>query len=120
MGGYEVTNACRGCLAHRCEDVCRFGALSFDRDHVAHIDKTKCKECGACSKVCPYTAIINRKRPCEMACKIKAISMNENKAAAINYDKCISCGACVYQCPFGAITDKSYMLDVIDIINKNS
>lgn len=49
-------------------------------------------------EVCPYTAIINRKRPCEMACKIKAISMNENKAAAINYDKCISCGACVYQC----------------------
>lgn len=63
MGGYEVTNACRGCLAHRCEDVCRFGALSFDREHVAHIDKTKCKECGACSRVCPYTAIINRKRP---------------------------------------------------------
>ena len=119
MGGYEVTNACRGCLAHRCEDVCRFGALSFDREHVAHIDKTKCKECGACSRVCPYTAIINRKRPCEMACKIKAISMNENKAAAINYDKCISCGACVYQCPFGAITDKSYMLDVIDIIKKS-
>ena len=119
MGGYEVTNACRGCLAHRCEDVCRFGALSFDRDHVAHIDKTKCKECGACSKVCPYTAIINRKRPCEMACKIKAISMNENKAAAINYDKCISCGACVYQCPFGAITDKSYIIDVIDIIKKS-
>lgn len=29
MGGYEVTNACRGCLAHRCEDVCRFGALSL-------------------------------------------------------------------------------------------
>ena len=23
MGGYEVTNSCRGCLAHRCEDVCR-------------------------------------------------------------------------------------------------
>ena len=22
MGGYEVTNACRGCLAHRCEDAC--------------------------------------------------------------------------------------------------
>ena len=24
VGGYEVTNACRGCLAHRCEDVCKF------------------------------------------------------------------------------------------------
>ena len=67
VGGYEVTNACRGCLAHRCEDVCRFGALTFDENHVAHIDKTKCKECGACSKVCPYSAIHNYKRPCETA-----------------------------------------------------
>ena len=119
MGGYEVTNACRGCLAHRCEDACRFGALTFDQNHVAHIDKTKCKECGACAKVCPYTAIISRKRPCENACKIKAIKMNEDKAAAIDNEKCISCGACVYQCPFGAISDKSYILDAIDIL-KNS
>lgn len=119
MGGYEVTNACRGCLAHRCEDVCRFGALSFDQNHVAHIDKSKCKECGACARVCPYTAIISRKRPCENACKIKAIHMNEDKAAAINNDKCISCGACVYQCPFGAIMDKSYILDVIDLLKKS-
>ena len=119
MGGYEVTNACRGCLAHRCEDACRFGALTFDQNHVAHIDKTKCKECGACAKVCPYTAIISRKRPCENACKIKAIKMNEDKAAAIDNSKCISCGACVYQCPFGAITDKSFILDAIDIIKKS-
>lgn len=119
MGGYEVTNACRGCLAHRCEDACRFGAITFDRNHVAHIDKTKCKECGSCAKVCPYTAIISRKRPCENACKIKAIHMNDDKAAAIDNSKCISCGACVYQCPFGAITDKSYILDVIDIIKKS-
>lgn len=119
MGGYEVTNACRGCLAHRCVDACKFGAISFDRNHVAHIDKSKCKECGACSKVCPYTAIISRKRPCENACKIKAIKMNEDKSAAIDNSKCIACGACVYQCPFGAITDKSYMLDAIDIIKRS-
>lgn len=116
MGGYEVTNACRGCLAHRCEDVCRFGAISFDQNHVAHIDKSKCKECGACSKVCPYSAIHNYKRPCETACKVKAISMGEDKEARIDYNKCISCGACVYQCPFGAITDRSYILHVIDIL----
>lgn len=119
VGGYEVTNACRGCLAHRCEDVCRFGALSFDEDHVAHIDKSKCKECGACAKVCPYTAIVGRKRPCQNACKVKAISMDENLAAKIDNNKCISCGACVYQCPFGAISDKSYILDVIDLIKKS-
>ena len=119
MGGYEVTNSCRGCLAHRCEDVCKRGAISFDHNHVAHIDKSKCVNCGACAKVCPFTAIINRKRPCQSACKIKAISMNENKAAKIDNDKCIACGACVYQCPFGAIMDKSYILDVIDIIKES-
>lgn len=119
VGGYEVTNACRGCLAHRCEDVCRFGAITFDSEHVAHIDKSKCKECGACSKVCPYTAIVSRKRPCQNACKIKAISMNENRAAKIDDDKCISCGACVYQCPFGAIMDKSYILNVVDLLKKS-
>ena len=117
--GYEVTNSCRGCLAHRCEDVCKRGAISFDHNHVAHIDKTKCVECGQCAKVCPYSAIINRKRPCQTACKIKAISINEDNAAAIDNSKCIQCGACVYQCPFGAITDKSYILDVIDLLKKS-
>ena len=119
MGGYEVTNSCRGCLAHRCEDVCRFGAITFDHNHVAHIDKTKCKECGCCAKVCPYSAIHNYKRPCETACKVKAISMGEEKEACIDNSKCIACGACVYQCPFGAITDKSFILNVIDLIKKS-
>ena len=40
-------------------------------------------------------------------------------AAAIDNNKCIQCGACVYQCPFGAITDKSYILNVIDMIKKS-
>lgn len=117
--GYEVTDSCRGCLAHRCEDVCKRGAISFDHNHVAHIDKSKCVECGQCAKVCPYSAIINRKRPCQVACKIKAISINHDNAAAIDNDKCIQCGACVYQCPFGAISDKSYILNVIDLIKKS-
>ena len=119
MGGFEVTDACRGCLAHRCEDVCRMGAITFDEHQKAHIDKNKCVECGACAKVCPYSAIHNFKRPCQTACKIKAISMDENKAAKIDDSKCIACGACVYQCPFGAITDKSFIVNVIELL-KNS
>lgn len=118
-GGYQVSDACRGCLAHRCEDVCPRNAISFDEHQKAHIDKSKCINCGKCAKVCPYSAIVNRKRPCENSCKIKAISMNTDKSARIDNDKCVSCGACVYQCPFGAISDKSFILNAIDILKQS-
>ena len=60
VGGYEVTDACRGCIAHHCESVCRRGAISFDNLQKAHIDKTKCVECGACAKVCPLASLWGR------------------------------------------------------------
>ena len=119
-GGYMVTDSCRGCLAHRCEDVCPRNALVFDEHQKAHIDKTKCVNCGKCAQVCPYSAILNRKRPCENACKVKAISMDTTDgSASVDQSKCIACGACVYQCPFGAITDRSFILDVIDLLQNS-
>ncbi len=119
VGGFEVTNACRGCLAHRCKTVCPRDAISFDEHKRAIINKEKCIECGLCANVCPYNAIVNRKRPCVNACKVNAISMDVEKVAIINNDLCIGCGACVYQCPFGAIMDKSYILNIIDLIKKS-
>ena len=119
VGGYEVTDFCQGCIAHRCEEVCKKDAIYFDHHQKAHIDKDKCVECGMCANVCPYNAITNHKRPCISACKVNAISMAEDRSIVIDNDKCTACGACVYQCPFGAVMDKSYILDVIDLI-KNS
>ena len=60
MGGYEVTNACRGCLAHRCEDACKRGAISFDDNHVAHIDKQNVLNVALAQKyalIVPFTII---------------------------------------------------------------
>ena len=116
LGGYEVTNRCRGCIAHRCQMACHKDAIYFDPvTHAAHIDRNKCVNCGLCAKACQYNAIQNYLRPCEQACKVKAISMGEDNAAKIDDEKCIQCGACVYQCPFGAIMDKSYIKEAIDI-----
>ena len=93
---YEVGVDCRGCIAHRCQAACPAGAISFDENQKARIDPTKCKECGKCAAVCPYSAISRHVRPCEKACKIKAISRGEDNVAHINDDKCISCCACIY------------------------
>ncbi len=117
LGGYEVTNRCRGCIAHRCQMACHKDAISFDVvTHAARIDKDKCINCGMCAKACQYNAIQNYLRPCEQACKVKAISMDEDYSAKIDDEKCVQCGACVYQCPFGAIMDKSYIKEAIDIL----
>ena len=118
IGGIFVTPACRGCIVHRCQEVCPRGAIQII-DHKAVVDKSKCIECGKCTQACPYGAIIAQKRPCVNSCKVKAITVGEDKKAVIDNGKCISCGACVYQCPFGAIVDKSLIMDCIDILKKS-
>ncbi len=116
--GYVVTDLCRGCLAHSCLQSCPRDAIVIDEHQHAHIDKSKCIECGKCARACQYSAIHNFQRPCERACKVNAISMGPGGEASIDYDKCINCGACVYHCPFGATVDVSSIVDVIDEIRK--
>ena len=115
VDGIRVTQACRGCIAHRCQNVCPTGAIRIE-NLKAHIDTKKCIECGKCVSACPYNAITKMVRPCENACKVGAITMTEDKKADINAEKCISCGACVYQCPLGAISDASHILETIELL----
>ena len=116
VDGITVTQACRGCIAHNCINVCPKGAITIVNRR-ATVDKDKCIECGRCAQVCSYGAILKLERPCEKACRVKAISMNpETQKASITLDKCVSCGACVYQCPFGAISDKSFITKAIDLV----
>lgn len=116
---FVVTEACRGCIAHRCKSVCPKDAINIS-GYKATIDYSKCIECGKCKTGCPYNAIADVMRPCKKACPTKALEISEKKKAVINDDLCIQCGACVYQCPFGAVQEKSQIVDVINLLKKES
>lgn len=118
VDSFFVTDACRGCISHRCMEACPADAISMVHKH-AFIDQDKCLECGKCKKACPYGAIIENVRPCVRSCKAGAISMDERKKAKIDESKCVACGACVYMCPWGAIMDKSFVLDAVKILRES-
>ncbi len=109
---FTVTDICRGCLAHRCKEACKFGAIT----HVggmAYINHELCKACGMCKKACQYDAISEVVRPCKSVCPTNALGFDrENMKAMIHEDKCLNCGACMSACPFGAISDKSLIAPV--------
>ena len=52
--GKAVTSACEvGCIGcKKCEKTCPNGAITVD-NFCAHIDYSKCTNCGACKEVCP-------------------------------------------------------------------
>lgn len=112
----QITDNCRKCMAKSCVSACKFDAIKMGADR-AVIDHDKCKECGACVKVCPFHAIVETTRPCKASCAVDAITMDENGIAQINEDKCINCAACQSACPFGAIEDTSWIVPVIQLIN---
>ena len=109
--GYEVSNMCKGCLAHPCMEVCPKGAISMVNGK-SHIDQEKCIKCGKCKSVCPYDAISKKERPCAKACGVNAIESDKMGRAYVNPDKCVSCGMCMVSCPFGAISDKSQIFQL--------
>lgn len=114
---YEVSNQCRGCVAHPCVEVCPKGAISIV-DGKSHIDKDKCIKCGKCKAICPYDAIAKKVRPCAAVCGVKAISSDERGRVRIDDQKCVKCGQCMTACPFGAIADKSQIFQLIQAMKQ--
>ena len=117
--GYEVSNMCRGCLAHPCMEVCPKGAISMVKGK-SYIDQSKCIKCGKCKSVCPYDAIAKKERPCKRACGVGAIISDKMGRAYIDNAKCVSCGMCMVSCPFGAISDKSQVFQLARALSEGT
>ena len=93
--GYEVSNMCKGCLAHPCMEVCPKGAISFvkgksfidqskcigsDKMGRAKIDNDKCVSCGMCMVNCPFGAISDKSQIFQLA---RALSEGEEIVAEL-------------------------------------
>ena len=114
-----VTDACQGCLAHACEEVCPKDAVHLTNGRSV-VDQDKCIKCGKCISACQYNAIVKLERPCARACGMDAIVSDELGRAEINQDKCVSCGMCLANCPFGAIADKAQIFQTIQAIRSDT
>ena len=113
---YVITNLCKGCVARSCYMNCPKDAISFMENGQAHIDHSKCINCGICKEACPYHSIVYIPIPCEEACPVKAIQKDENGIEQIDETKCIYCGKCINACPFGSIFEVSQIFDILQAI----
>ena len=113
---YRVTEACRGCIEHKCMEVCPAKSIVKVVGR-AYINQELCKECGLCKDVCPYNAIVEVMRPCKKSCPTGALQVEpKERKAEIDTKDCINCGACMAACPFGAISDKSFVVPVLNAL----
>ncbi|MCL2326227.1 MAG: 4Fe-4S binding protein, partial [Proteobacteria bacterium] len=110
-----VTNLCRGCFARPCTTVCRKDAISVQNGR-AIINREHCVDCGLCTRVCPYKAIVSMPLACHDACPVDAVKKDSFGRVFIDHALCIHCGKCVTACPFAAIIECSELIDVLAAI----
>lgn len=114
---YRISDACRGCFARPCMANCPKDAITFVHGQ-AHINEERCIRCGKCFDVCPFHAVVHIPVPCEEACPVGAVKKNEQGFVEIDHKMCISCGRCARNCPFGAIAEKSGLMPVVKMIQR--
>ncbi len=112
-----VTDLCRGCLARPCTTVCPRQAVTI-RNGRAAIDHPRCVNCGKCTGVCRYHAIINLPLACADACPVKAVKKSDDGRVLIDHTLCIRCGQCVKACPFAAIMQTNQVSHVVTAIRQ--
>ena len=93
-----------GCLGlGACAQVCPFGAIEINENHLAVVHSDLCRACGKCVKTCPKHLIklVPKSTPLMVFC-----SSPERGAAKLKACKaaCIGCGKCVKNAQEGQMT----------------
>ncbi|MBR6747388.1 MAG: 4Fe-4S binding protein, partial [Clostridia bacterium] len=80
----------------------------FRDEYIAHVQDKTCPA-GVCKDLLSYEIIADKCKDCTACarnCPVSAISGKVKEAHVIDKTKCIKCGACVEKCKFGAIIKK--------------
>lgn len=111
-GSKACKYACLGC--GDCKKVCRFGAISINKQGFAEVDRNKCIGCGACVKSCPNKLIQMQK----LSLSVSVICNNQSNDPSIE-NKCVvgcsHCGKCMLVCPVGAVK----VVNNVPVIDEN-
>lgn len=78
-------------------------------------DNSKCILCGRCVNICSNVQTVSAITKISRGFQTQiGVANNYNLAEST----CVGCGQCIVNCPTGALTEKDYISDVIDALNK--
>ncbi|HSQ41773.1 MAG TPA: (Fe-S)-binding protein [Fibrobacteraceae bacterium] len=102
-----------GCLGLQdCGRVCKFGAISFNRNGLPVVDPNKCTACGDCVAVCPKQLFSIHPISHRLWVNCRNQEMGEAAEAECNV-ACIACGKCAMDSASGLVVMKNH-LPVVD------
>ncbi len=81
-----------------CTRVCPASAISGEKKKLHAIDADLCIECGACGRTCPQLAVLDAGGS---LCNM--IKRSEWPKPEIVVESCIACGICIDACPVGCL-----------------
>ncbi len=93
---HTITGTCQGCTA--CLKVCPTQAIRGERKVIHVIDSARCIDCGACGRICAFTAVLDQHaQSCTHARRAEWLK------PCFDLKLCTACGLCIQACPVSCL-----------------